>query len=120
MTMAGAGTWDTAWDSLFSNRVDTSVINLTIGAPGPSILNCLPKLFQDASSNLLSKDSVASIFQYGPEVGTEKFRRELASFLSRNYKDQISMNELVLTSGATNGLHLSTLAKHPITRTALY
>ena len=98
---------DTAWDSLFTGRVDSSLINLTIGAPGQKILSTLPSLFLSASSHRLSCN-LGSLFQYGPEVGIRQYRVELAKFLSRRYSDKVLEDELVLTCGATNGLHLAT------------
>jgi len=98
---------DTAWDSLFTGRVDSSLINLTIGAPGQSILSSLPSLFLSASSHRLSCN-LGSLFQYGPEVGIRQYRVELAKFLSRRYSGKVLEDELVLTCGATNGLHLVT------------
>jgi len=97
---------DTAWDSLFTGRVDSSMINLTIGAPGQRILSSLPPLFLSASSHRLTSN-LGSLFQYGPEVGIKQYRVELAKFLSRRYEDKVLADELVLTCGATNGLHLT-------------
>lgn len=98
---------DTAWDSLFTGRVDNSLINLTIGAPGHTILSTLPPLFLSASSHRLTRN-LGSLFQYGPEVGIRQYRTELAKFLTRRYEDKVLEDELVLTCGATNGLHLVT------------
>ena len=96
---------ETAWDSLFTGRIDDSLVNLTIGAPGPSILSSLPSLFLSASSHRLTTN-LGSLFQYGPEVGIRQYRVELAKFLTRRYADKVVEDELVLTCGATNGLHL--------------
>eukprot|EP00092_Neocalanus_flemingeri_P064389 GFUD01078139.1.p1 GENE.GFUD01078139.1~~GFUD01078139.1.p1 ORF type:complete len:436 (-),score=114.60 GFUD01078139.1:465-1772(-) len=97
---------ETAWDSLFTGRVDDSTINFSIGAPGPSILSSLPGLFLSASSHRLSTN-LGSLFQYGPEVGIRQYRIELARFLTRRYGDKVLEDELLLTCGATNGLHLT-------------
>lgn len=97
---------DTAWDSLFTGRVDSVLINLTIGAPGQSILSSLPQLFLSASSHRLTSN-LGSLFQYGPEVGIRQYRVELAKFLTRRYQDTVLEDELLLTCGATNGLHLA-------------
>ena len=100
-------------DSLFSAQVqEDSITHLTVGAPGPSLLSRLPSLFREASESFLTEDS-QFMFQYGPEAGTEHFRRELAHFLTRRYSDggevgEVSPGDLVLTTGATNGLHLVT------------
>jgi len=97
---------ETAFDSLFTGRVEDKTINLTIGAPGPRILSSLPSLFLKASTNRLTTE-LGSLFQYGPEVGIKQFRHELAKFLTRRYQEKVMEDELILTSGATNGLHLS-------------
>ena len=51
------------------------------------------------------------LFQYGPTVGTFDFRTKLAEFLTKGYKAKVEAADLVLTAGATYGLHmiLSTL-----------
>ena len=99
-------------DSLFSAAVEGSsdVTHLTVGAPGPSLLSRLPSLFTEASASLLSEAASEVMFQYGPVAGTEHFRQELAKFLTRRYGDSVGVNknELILTTGATNGLHLVT------------
>jgi DNA-binding transcriptional MocR family regulator len=61
------------------------------------------------NSDLFSvKDGSKSIFQYGPAVGYKEYLSELAKFLTDEYKDgSVSPDSLVLTCGATNGLHLA-------------
>lgn len=46
------------------------------------------------------------LFQYGPSIGSFNFRSKLAEFLTKNYKSNVEASDLVLTSGATNGLLL--------------
>lgn len=46
------------------------------------------------------------LFQYGPAVGIRDFRIELAKFLSKNYDDHVHHSDIVLTNGASGGLHL--------------
>ena len=98
-------------DSLFSATVSAadSATHLTVGAPGPSLLAALPPLFQEAATHFLGEQATnPHMFQYGPELGTATFRQELAAFLSRRYGDPVAADQLVLTTGATNGLHLVT------------
>ena len=98
-------------DSLFSAQVGGSseVTHLTVGAPGSSLLSRLPPMFTEASNSLLSEAASEVMFQYGPVAGTEHFRQELAKFLTRRYGDSdVNKDELILTTGATNGLHLVT------------
>jgi len=94
-------------DSLFSCRPGDSSVHLTVGAPGDELLTKLPPLFHEATSHCLSQTG-AGLFQYGPELGTKQFRTELAKFLSLRYGEPVAADHLVLTCGATNGLHLVT------------
>lgn len=45
------------------------------------------------------------LFQYGPALGSILFRTKLAEFLTRGYKSEVNPADLVLTAGATNGIH---------------
>lgn len=51
------------------------------------------------------------LFQYGPTLGSFHFRTRLAEFLTKGYHEKVEASDLVLTGGATSGLHmiLSTL-----------
>ena len=104
-------------DSLFSGRVSDSKIHLTVGAPGDSLLSRLPAVLQSATSHCMSSQSSQHLLQYGPEAGTVQYRSQLARFLSTHYGDTVDSDSLVLTNGATNGLHLVTsclLSKHAV------
>uniref|UniRef100_A0A336MC25 CSON013349 protein n=1 Tax=Culicoides sonorensis TaxID=179676 RepID=A0A336MC25_CULSO len=46
------------------------------------------------------------LFQYGPAIGRIDFRKVLADFLSRKYHATVDPYSLVITTGATQGLHL--------------
>lgn len=46
------------------------------------------------------------IFQYGPTVGTHDYAVAVASFLSKGYKDIVDPLDIVLTNGASGGLHM--------------
>ena len=93
-------------DSLFSQVIGDTKINLSIGAPGPDLLSKLSPMFSEGCSNVLSRGS-DSLFQYGPETGTKLYRRELSQFLSSRYGSPVHPDQLILTTGATNGLHLA-------------
>ena len=95
-------------DSLFSGRVSDSKIHLTVGAPGDSLLSRLPAVLQSATNHCMSSQTSAQLLQYGPEAGTVQYRTQLARFLSTRYGDTVDSGSLVLTTGATNGLHLVT------------
>ncbi|XP_037906808.1 uncharacterized protein YER152C isoform X3 [Hermetia illucens] len=51
------------------------------------------------------------LFQYGPAPGSYEVRMELASFLSNAYSDKVHSEDIVVTCGASHGMHiiLSTL-----------
>lgn len=46
------------------------------------------------------------LFQYGPADGLGDYREHLASFLSRNYGAPVNADDLILTAGASHGMHL--------------
>ena len=92
-------------DSLFSQVIGASNINLSIGAPGVSLLSEVPPMFSGGCADVLTGE--VSLFQYGPEAGPRQYRRELSKFLSSRYQGPVDPEELILTTGATNGLHLS-------------
>lgn len=46
------------------------------------------------------------LFQYGPSDGTFGVRNEIAKYLSDMYKGPVLPEDLVITTGATQGLHL--------------
>ena len=96
---------DTEPDSLFTSVTRDSHINLSIGAPGTSLLSQVSPMFSEGCADVMSGD--LSLFQYGPEAGTRQYRRELSQFLSSRYQGPVDPEELVLTTGATNGLHLT-------------
>lgn len=56
--------------------------------------------------NFEEKSNNYFLFQYGPAQGIPDCRVHLAKFLSDGYDDAVSSNDLVLTSGASNGMHL--------------
>ena len=93
-------------DSLFSQVLGDTKLNLSIGAPGPSLLSKLSPMFSEGCSDVLSRSS-DSLFQYGPETGSRQYRHELSQFLSSRYGAPVQSDQLILTTGATNGLHLA-------------
>lgn len=83
------------------------VVALTTGAPGPDRLQTVAGLLEKASQHTLKNARVQShSLQYGPRQGSPRFRTELAKFLSHGYGDNVNSEELLLTAGATYGLHL--------------
>ena len=95
-------------EHLFSGKNPENRIDLSIGAPGPEILNKLPSIFQKATDKRMKQEmEFGNLFQYGPEQGIVSFRKHLSEFLESEYRSPVDMDELVLTTGATNGLFLA-------------
>ncbi|XP_053684261.1 uncharacterized protein LOC128734221 [Sabethes cyaneus] len=90
------------------NVYDQQVANLSAGAPGPDLLNECCEIFRLATEHRMKYELVNNsyLFQYGPTIGTTEFRDTLAKFLSKGYESEVNRSDLVLTSGATHGLHL--------------
>ena len=96
--------------SLFDSRLaDSNSLDLSIGAPGPDLLARAFDLFKEATniSNSSSKEEFSLHFQYGPNEGSQVFLKALAEFLSGQYDCQVNAQSLILTCGATHGLHLA-------------
>ena len=95
-------------DHLFSSKISGSTIDLTMGAPSTEVLSKLPRMFAAATHARMEQEAgTGNLFQYGPEQGILSFRRNLAQFLSAKYSDHVDEDELIVTTGATNGLSLT-------------
>lgn len=88
----------------------TEIIPFSMGAPGPVALSECNAIMMEATAKALEDRSEDRyIFQYGPRQGDPKFRENLANFLCKEYEDsKISSDDLFVTAGATQGLHLVT------------
>ncbi|GAB0089908.1 uncharacterized protein DMENIID0001_045340 [Sergentomyia squamirostris] len=89
------------------NVYDSKITNLSVGAPGPDLLTQCCEVFKEATIHRLNyeKDNNSFLFQYGPTLGINDFREELSTFLTTEYGSEVKKSNLVLTAGATNGLH---------------
>jgi DNA-binding transcriptional MocR family regulator len=90
--------------------VTKDAVALTTGAPGERHLIKVAGLLSKASGHVMRLATGAThdttFLQYGPKQGSPRFRTQLAQFLSQGYKDDVSSESVVVTSGATHGLHL--------------
>jgi hypothetical protein len=79
-------------EDLFSGRITSEFINLTVGAPGPNTLKKSAQIFESASKHRLEKTlkGDVSLFQYGPQCGPPEYLKELSKFLSKEYSDEVS------------------------------
>ncbi|XP_075159959.1 uncharacterized protein LOC142233062 [Haematobia irritans] len=96
------------------NVYDSRILNLGVGAPGTDLLQHCADIFCQATEHRLriDKESNSSmLFQYGPTSGTYEARCEIAKYFTEMYKCEVKSEDLIITSGATQGLHviLSTL-----------
>ena len=86
-------------------KTSEDIIDFSIGAPGKKLLEQAHQLFQKSSEKFNEKCDDAH-FQYGANRGSPEFLDNLAEFLSSEYQDHVTSDRLLLTSGATQGLHL--------------
>lgn len=92
------------------------VLKLKIFLPGPDLLETCCQLFKDATDERMEyeRKNNSFLFQYGPVIGLSDFREQMALFLTKNYSSPVNEDNLVLTSGASHGLHLIlTMFLHP-------
>lgn len=83
---------------------------------GPDLLERCCEIFKEATNSRMNyeKENSSYLFQYGPTAGQDDFREALAVFLSKNYKTPSRASDLILTAGASHGMHLLwTLLMHP-------
>ncbi|OXU25097.1 hypothetical protein TSAR_016883 [Trichomalopsis sarcophagae] len=91
------------------NVYNKNVVNLSVGAPGPDLLQQCSSLLAKATKHRLEeeeKEGKFYLFQYGITAGLWECREELAKFLTRRYGDPVQRENLILTCGATHGLQL--------------
>lgn len=93
--------------SQFEGRVDGGFISFAIGAPNDALLDLASEIFRRCSQQLGKTPDTAQLFQYGPNAGSKVFLDYLASFLSDEYGDNVCTDNLLLTCGATHGLHFA-------------
>nr|XP_012151850.1 PREDICTED: uncharacterized protein YER152C-like [Megachile rotundata] len=91
------------------NVYNEEVANLSVGAPGPDLLQHCVEMIKTATDHRLEKEKKEGkyyLFQYGITAGLWECREELAMFLSRRYGDPVKRENLILTCGASHGLQL--------------
>ncbi|XP_012946337.1 uncharacterized HTH-type transcriptional regulator YdfD [Aplysia californica] len=77
------------------------------GSPGPETLESCTGIMRTAAENVLSKDAdVEDLFMYGTTGGDKSCLEELSKYLSTEYGEQVNSKELMLTAGASHGLHM--------------
>lgn len=79
------------------------MVNFKVGQPAPSLLP-LDSIRRAAANKLAEEDPL--LLQYGVIAGYPKFRRSLAGFLEKGYKQPVDTEKLFVTNGVTGGLVL--------------
>ncbi|XP_043584178.1 2-aminoadipate transaminase-like [Bombus pyrosoma] len=95
-------------DSIF-NVYNEESTNLTVGVPGPDLLQNCVEIMKKATDHRLEeekKEGKYYLFQYGITAGLWECREELTKFLSRRYNDPVKRENLILTCGASHALQL--------------
>ncbi|CAL7944732.1 unnamed protein product [Xylocopa violacea] len=91
------------------NVYNKQATNLSVGAPGPDLLQHCVGMIKKATDHRLEaekKEGKYYLFQYGITAGLWECREELAKFLTRRYGDPVKRENLILTCGASHGLQL--------------
>ncbi|XP_021353530.1 uncharacterized protein LOC110450374 isoform X2 [Mizuhopecten yessoensis] len=68
---------------------------------------CKEIVMQSTALAMKDPEQEQFIFQYGPTQGDPVFRKDLAEFLSKEYDDHVKSDNLMVTVGATHGLHVT-------------
>ncbi|XP_030371838.1 uncharacterized protein YER152C [Scaptodrosophila lebanonensis] len=92
------------------NVYETKVLNLGVGAPGTDLLEPCCDIFQQATAHRLKyekSENRSLLFQYGPTSGCFDVRHEIAKYFSSMYDSAMKSEDLIITTGASQGLHFS-------------
>lgn len=83
-------------------------ISFVAGSPGVELMKRCSEMLLTASKSVLGSSTVdiGNLFRYGTEQGAEDFREQLSCFLSHEYRDEVKSANLMVTAGATQGLHI--------------
>ncbi|KQS43785.1 uncharacterized protein Dere_GG13949, isoform B [Drosophila erecta] len=91
------------------NVYEPNILNLGVGAPGTDLLAANCDNFRTATDHCLEREkreNQSLIFQYGPTSGTFEVRREISTYFSEMFQSPVNSEDLIITTGATQGLHL--------------
>ena len=84
-------------------NIPPGMIDLGVGQPSPTMLPLAA--IKTAAEHRLNHDGL-SYLAYGAEQGDGHFRVALAQFLTKNYGQQVDLEHLFITAGASQGLDL--------------
>ncbi|CAL1533575.1 unnamed protein product [Lymnaea stagnalis] len=82
-------------------------ISFVAGSPGVELMKRCSEMLLTASKSVLGSSTIdiGNLFRYGAEQGDADFREQLSCFLSHEYRDKVKSANLMVTAGATQGLH---------------
>jgi DNA-binding transcriptional MocR family regulator len=92
---------------LFGGARTPGVVNFGVGAPDDGILQNLKAATLIAAQHRFAQEEAHLLLQYGPTRGDGEFVEALSQFLTTEYKDTVKQDELMLTSGASQGLQMA-------------
>ncbi|XP_005176946.2 uncharacterized protein LOC101898464 [Musca domestica] len=91
------------------NVYQSKLLNLGVGAPGTDLLQYCGDIFCKATEHRMKIDkeeNLSMLFQYGPTSGIYEARFEIAKYFTQMYGSEVKCEDLIITSGATQGLQL--------------
>lgn len=82
-------------------------VPLGVGYPSKQLVDEVSKIMKVACEERLAEEAVTGnhLLHYGLRMGDPLLRKELAKFLCRHYGYEVSSKDLLITTGATFGLH---------------
>lgn len=92
---------------IYDDRKEKPITPLAMGAPGRETISGCKEMLLESTKITMETEDERYIFQYGPMRGDPDFLEQLASFLSKQYGDTVNKDELMVTAGATQGIHLT-------------
>ena len=88
----------------YLNKDGKQVFTLRVGAPSDHLRTKCGELIHKATLALHTPENYPQLFQYGPHSGSLAARSELVKFLSEEYAETVSCDDIWLTAGASQGL----------------
>ncbi|BFZ20592.1 hypothetical protein BsWGS_23630 [Bradybaena similaris] len=85
------------------------IISFRTGSPGAETFRGCSDMILTATRNLMTQTQdvdLDTIFRYGPSGGDKKILQRLSEFLTEEYGNTVDSSDLMLTAGATQGLHM--------------
>ena len=95
------------YERILFGATPEGVVNFGVGAPDEAILKKLRAATLEATQHRLAQNESHFLMQYGPTRGDGEFVEALSQFLTAEYSDTVKTEELMVTSGASQGLQMA-------------